>query len=130
MTMTVHHARYRRLHDPACLHPGTERNADVLDAAADYIERHGWCHRDAVGPDGNVCALTALIMVAPRRADGSAVSVGAPFRALTVAAGLPTSGDIVGWNDADGRTEQQVLDVFRKAAKQERQRAAGVEVPA
>jgi hypothetical protein len=73
-----------------------------LLAAADYIEQHGWCQH--IGKiNGHVCASVALNMV------------GCPnmsWLALTHLVGR----SIPRWNDAPGRTKEEVVAAMRKAA--------------
>jgi hypothetical protein len=92
----------------------SDQVADVLDDAADLLETHEW----APGGDGGRCALGALHSIAR-------ATRGLRRRALAALAdslGLPYGYMIPAWNDAPGRTKQQVLDAFRVAAKAERMR--------
>jgi hypothetical protein len=94
----------------------SDQVADVLDDAADLLERNGWA--PGIG-DGGHCALGALYHVAGpshRRENQLAVD------ALVAALGLERGYAVAVWNDDPGRTKQQVLDAFRAAAKQERMR--------
>lgn len=109
--------------------------ADVLDGAADVIERDGWHQGDFYpGHQGYVwdgggeglpkCARAAVY---------AAGAVGicqheAAMRALAAAAGRDLWWTIATWNDAPERTEQEVLDAFRKAAKHERAAADGIDL--
>lgn len=104
----------------------TDHNAvaDVLDDAADYIEKNGWvqCKPGRYVETGGDCASNAL------------VEVGEWGETLQVAhAALASSAEIPGWstldqawnavqewNDEPERTKQEVLDAFRLAAKSER----------
>jgi hypothetical protein len=100
--------------------------ADVLDAAADLIENVGHCKGKAVASRGNVavayCALGALggavvvagsgISLYPLYADARKALLveiwGNPLRAYS---------DIASWNDKPERTAAEVIDTFRRAAK-------------
>ena len=86
--------------------------ADVLDDAADYIEKHGWCQGRHVAPDGRVCAVEAL----------NRVSCDGPLQRNAQIALIDVTGAswIAAWNDREGRTQAEVLGAFRLAAKQER----------
>jgi hypothetical protein len=100
--------------------------ADLLDGAADIIERDGWC-QGAFESNGAVCALGAL-----NKAAGSDPNCGitrnpvgqAVFQLLT----KRTGGNILVWNDRHERTEQEVLDLFRVAAKHERATTDGIDL--
>ncbi|MGI8682037.1 MAG: DUF6197 family protein [Mycobacteriales bacterium] len=94
--------------------------ADVLDDAADYIETNGWCQKTMYaagdGPHPAACAMGAILRTAPeghwfvgRAIDELAHTVGHTVRRSSVA-----------WNDDPDRTEQQVLDMLRLAAKDAR----------
>lgn len=93
-----------------------EKIADVLDDAADYIEANGWCQKHLESPTGEVCASGAIRAVEPGAAWGDG------YDALALFLGLDNwlVSSIPRWNDAPGRTEQEVLDAFRAAAKQQR----------
>lgn len=96
---------------------------DVLRQAADLIERTGWCQgvyaRDARGvitdfiSDAAVefCALGAIFHCEP---EGYAADVSAPEQLLVNRIGTRTVGE---WNDAPGRTKDEVIATLRKAAE-------------
>jgi hypothetical protein len=94
----------------------SDQVADVLDDAADLLEREGWIQGDLWRRDsyGGRCALGAICDAA---LDNRNVRVAA---ARAVLGGSSTY--LVDWNDTPGRTKQEVLDAFRAAAKQERMR--------
>lgn len=100
--------------------------ADLLDAAADAIEKYG--HTKYVGGNKDVgfCTIGAVTAVACEPVfsrDSHPCSRILRHQALdTVAtvAGLTSFVSIPRWNDEDERTQQDVLDVLRKAAKEER----------
>lgn len=89
----------------------SQATADVLHAAADLLERDGWCQGVYVSHGGARCAEGAIHAVAP----SSQVALDAEM-ALSRALG----GDHpVRWNDAPGRTQKQVAAKLREAAAQE-----------
>lgn len=116
--------------------------ADILDGAADVIERDGW-HQGDYGAPGKqdqqpiegqpVCALGA-IRVARRLDVRWSAAAAAWFGGIddhpAVEALAQTTGIKVGgvhkWNDAPERTKQEVLDALRLAAKNERCAADGI----
>lgn len=101
-----------------------EEIASRLELAADKIEKHGWVQGMYFGDDGRICASTALQL-----ACGSGriflnkatrpVLVGACEFALADATGHT---NIELWNDRGDMTKQDVLDAFRKAAVQAREK--------
>ena len=74
-------------------------NRDVLDAA-DYIREHGWCQH-TYRTQAGVCVLGAIYALGL-----------SPARMNDVAGLLCTELGVLGignWNDAPGRTKEQVL---------------------
>jgi hypothetical protein len=70
--------------------------------AVDYIDRHGWCQH--VGTiNGRVCTLMAMFMVG---------CTNAAYGAMAQFVG----GPIDEWNNAPGRTKQEVVAALRRAA--------------
>jgi hypothetical protein len=93
----------------------SDQVADVLDDAADLLERGQWIQHLESDGQGGRCAFGAIEAVAPSR-------VYACCAESVLLHTVDRSGNIASWNDAPGRTKQQVLDAFRAAAKQERMR--------
>jgi hypothetical protein len=92
----------------------SDQVADVLDDAADLLEREGWTQWAQVSPEG-ICAGHAL-----RQASIPTYVLAHPARqSFTSHIGVGY-WDLTAWNDAPERTKQQVLDAFRAAAKAER----------
>lgn len=101
--------------------------AEVLRAAADHIEKHGWTQHGP-GVDGNRCCASVAIIVVVDKAFGVAPSSRSArdtkAQALFVAAKLALmkhlrlSGGwaVPGWNDAPGRTAEEVIAALRGAA--------------
>jgi len=95
----------------------SDQVADVLDDAADLLEREGWIQGAATAPEG-YCVEGAIEAVT-----GQSVALVSPRDDASDAESALRR--IVGrrayqWNDAPGRTKPEVLDAFRAAAKQER----------
>lgn len=98
------------------------KTSELLRKGAEEIKRRGWV-RDWFGDDPNkpdtcrVCAIGGL----------RAAMTGDPFSALggdplfVEARGFLVnaigSNSVVNWNDANGRTEEDVLGLFFKAAE-------------
>lgn len=86
-----------------------ERVRRGLRDAADYIEKHGWC-QEHYFHDGQVCAWGAVLKIEwddpfARRAMCERIeqAIDAP--------------DIEEWNDTPGRTQAEVVQALRDAAK-------------
>lgn len=120
-----------------------EQIADALAESRDYIEKVGWRQGDLGLPGNVVCSLGGLYVSqgwweyevyegAPLDYLGAIMwtnerEVVEVCEAFATALDLPnpnggpstTSGSsrVVAWNDADGRTQQEVLDGFAKAEK-------------
>ena len=77
----------------------------LLSAAA-YIEEHGWCQGVLRKDTGEVCMIGAFMFI------NCNYTV---FSRLSAAIGVPPM-DISRWNDAPGRTKNEVVDSLRKAA--------------
>lgn len=96
-----------------------EQIADVLDDAADYIEQYGHFKGDGHGP-GDIDTAPACAIGAINSALNWGIGTSVVADALQ---GVVPADSLVAWNDAPERTKQQVLDAFRKAAKQQRMQA-------
>ena len=87
---------------------------DVLRHAALIIEERGWVQRVLSNAEGQVCALGAIYTAATGEA------YGAPDRYCDEAAEALSEhvgADIEDWNDAQGRTAEQVIAALREAAR-------------
>lgn len=80
----------------------------LLDAAQ-YIRDHGWCQGRFYDGD-RVCLLGALIVSTQGRQEYAAAAA-----ALYQANG-PVSSDAHDWNDAPGRTKEEVIAALEQAA--------------
>lgn len=87
---------------------------EILVAARNNLDRRAWVPYAAAGPR-HFCAMGTISYVVTGKtnfdADSSDEGLGAR-EALRHAAG---SGSIASWNDARGRTKQEVLDAFDRA---------------
>ena len=104
--------------------------AETLDAAADYIEKNGWCQHMFVAGE-RTCVLGAIVrtrdlpIAAPERlGTGTAIAIAPVTDALRRAVG----DGVWEWNDAPGRTAAEVIAMLRAAACTERAREIRVEV--
>lgn len=90
--------------------------ADILTQAADLLEERGWCQNRAEDRDGHFCAVgaldAALGVVEPYLTLGGLFSEA--VRALRAHIGT----SVVCWNDAPGRTADEVIGLLRRAAAQ------------
>jgi hypothetical protein len=99
----------------------TKTTADVLDDAADLLERQGWCQVYMEDSDGRHCVVGALSAAAA--VAHSRVAHAGAENAIWARVGMPTA-----WNDAPERTEQEVLDLLRSVAKDQRRIAEGLDL--
>lgn len=88
--------------------------ADVLDAAADLLDRDGWCQGYDKDDDGRYCARGAT-----KAAASSDTLVGAGAR-IALTQRLPTH-NIPAWNDTPGRTQEEVTSTLRRVARELRE---------
>jgi len=106
------------------------RTTDVLAAAADLLDRDGWCQHEDRDDAGGRCAGWAIRVavrdVWPDATDTHRLEAeDAACRALLSAAGwkadsLPGDGAprrcVTSWNDAPYRTGREIIDTIRVAA--------------
>lgn len=109
----------------------SDATADVLDSAADLIEKHGWTRGDFGNELVGFCALGAMNRVVNElfrcenfiKQSGHWYTLRQAQIALDrhlVANGLASAGSIAAWNDRLAKSAQDVLDTLRAAAKEER----------
>jgi hypothetical protein len=86
----------------------------ILLDAADYIELYGWCQKAYQNGLGNVCIMGALLHVVqwPDHLQGWEITGILPR--LTKYLGVTR---VDNWNDAPGRTNEQVVAALRGAAR-------------
>ncbi len=93
--------------------------ADVLNGAADLIERDGWFQGRYQGPNGEHCVTDALL----RSAGTSPGDSGTPGALVLFSdASLKLATEVCDnrlpvWNDEFGRTKAEVVAALRAAAK-------------
>lgn len=96
--------------------------AAILSDAATTVTDRGWCQHVSFDMDtGAVCARGALMLAAFRvvRAhggDGLAALQAAEWALSDHLAATVGERSVIGWNDAEGQTVDQVLAVLREAA--------------
>jgi hypothetical protein len=78
---------------------------NLLDAAQ-YIREHGWIQKAVKDSEGRVCLIGAL------QAVGGWHNSDAPRRLREIVSCIPE------WNNADGRTKEEVIAVLEKTARQ------------
>jgi hypothetical protein len=93
--------------------------SEVLDRAADYIDKHGWCQGTGED-DGAVCAAEAIGIAGDYRSDDLAYLV---EKLIPDNASGPDWIWLYQWNDMPGRTQEEVTSLLRNTAEAER--AAG-----
>lgn len=73
-------------------------------AIADHLEKHGWCQNVLYDDDDKCCIIGAALRA-------GVLSLDTPF-ALTIGLG----GNIITYNDAPGRTKEEVIQKLREIA--------------
>ena len=95
--------------------------SELLDAAADCIERLGWTQgrmRDECG----VCLWGAIRTASEALNECSVIARFLEYRVVHRLSAMATGYlALAAWNDEPDRTKQQVLDLLRKAAKEARE---------
>jgi hypothetical protein len=93
----------------------------ILLDAADYIGLHGWCQGTVENAFRQVCAMGAINRASYLRCS---VSCGATTTAqrklakyLECFVSSDNANDIADWNDAPGRTKEEVMAALRGAAR-------------
>jgi len=76
--------------------------------AIDYIEKHGWCQGTSFGPNDTVCIWGALYR--------TKTDTRLYFKASNRLRQLIGDRSIPNWNDAKGRTKEEVIAKLREAA--------------
>lgn len=79
----------------------------ALLRAADHIDRWGWCQHVAYNDVGGVCTMQAIYIVSHTLSDYAAIQI----RLTHFLKENPLY-----WNDASGRTKEQVTTALRAAA--------------
>lgn len=89
--------------------------ADVLNGAADLIERDGWVQGSAASIGPARCAGIAIDRTA-QRLDTNGYPVVCGFAKFLGLDGFATA-EIINWNDTPGRTKADVVAALRAAAE-------------
>ena len=88
----------------------------MLTAAADLLEEKGWIRGTGVDDQGRHCLVAALSDAADSFPGGDAY-----WPALEAVQQRVPGGWVVRWNDAPGRTAEQVIALLRRVAAEETQ---------
>jgi hypothetical protein len=100
-----------------------EKLADLFERSADYLEAHGWLRGSLWNPAGACCARGAMLKVTGQESYGAtAFFIGRELAQADayLAKFLGSQGvdGVVAWNNAEERTQYEVIDAFRGAAKE------------
>jgi hypothetical protein len=108
--------------------------SEWLEAAADYIEEHGWV-RVELEHAGRVCLVGSLFKTLPGRPEHDVAIIEAeePLRFVASELGIGTDGvprsrwwtEVVRWNEEVAKNTVEVVDTLRWAAKRARDADAG-----
>ena len=96
------------------------QTSEVLEKAADELERHGWRQGSFGTNKGAKCASGAIRFVVTGDAKGYHPAIHAPLAALGCA--IPKSFIVTSWNDAKGREAERVVLLMRQVARKCRRR--------
>jgi hypothetical protein len=91
----------------------------ILLAAADYIEKHGWCTHRARDERGRVCAIGGINSVSRGCENRNKISIVArmKFRNYLVDCGYTVYPAVSAWNDSYGQTKENVISTMRDCAR-------------
>ncbi len=82
----------------------------ILLKAADILREYGWCQDAIEHPDGRRCALGAIAMAA------RVLGLKEYFHAERAMEKMLPNETVPSWNDAPGRTAEEVIEAMEKAA--------------
>lgn len=120
--------------------PDTANNvlelADIAEDAARVLDEEGWCQHELINLDNNLCLVGAI-----RRAANRTGKIGASTAVYLLGHAmrprLDPTGHLVGgqvvfvaqpnlpeWNDAPGRTKEEVTALLQKTAAELREHVA------
>jgi hypothetical protein len=85
---------------------------ETLKAAAEYISGHGWTQDRMEGRDGSTCALGAILNACYGDEDAYGQAVARLNRHIR------SHVAISDWNDAPGRTAEEVILTLKRAAEE------------
>lgn len=88
------------------------KSSEVLEKAHDFLDNNGWM-QFASHSNGSYCAIGAIVKGTGVLKDGLE-PIGVVFSYLYKVTGVH---GIIEWNDAPGRTKEEVLDALMAAAK-------------
>ena len=90
------------------LKPELDEASKVLLRAADLIEDRGWCQRALEDDMGRYCAIGAILQV-PGTTDERSVAATRLMKSIC-------ERDVAVWNNAPGRTKEEVVAKLRAVA--------------
>jgi hypothetical protein len=92
---------------------------EALLHAARYIEEHGWCQGALERDTGQVCMAGAIMRVTGRPLYGGLLGLGHDqiFDGALDRIQLHLGGAVANWNDRKERTEAEVIEALRAAAR-------------
>lgn len=90
---------------------------EILLGAAEYIATKGWTQGVYMNGHSCCCVIGACKTVA--KVEASEIERGHVGRLLELQLGVPhdNASGVIAWNDTEGRTKQEVIDLLRNAAE-------------
>lgn len=90
---------------------------EVLNKAADILERDGWCQRSGRGESGERCSTSAISDATPLGDDLTFHTARRVFQKY-VWRNHAEVKLVYEWNDEPERTKEQVIDALRACARE------------
>jgi hypothetical protein len=90
----------------------------ILNKAADILEKYGWVQNRFGNERMGFCALGAFNKVAPTKIFANSAFQAKELLRGTVRTINDGNSNIVEWNDHSTRTKEEVIAAFRQAANQ------------
>lgn len=102
------------LYDPKWEAPVIDKTSTILHRAADLIEQRGWCQNSLQDFKGRMCSIGAIQMAESnaKMTTQAAVKLSNYIQKMNI----DRWGLVANWNDAKGRSKEEVVATIRAAA--------------
>lgn len=91
---------------------------NIFERAIDRLERQGWVQGELGRPDGSACLVGALYFESDIELEVYGRGIQAVKNVLGFDPCDQACADVVSWNDAPGRTADEVVECLRLASKE------------